>query len=114
MHIDPSIRTSENRRIEVVGLVTSAGGLEAVSAVLRGLPDDFPAAIVVVQYLGSQGTQLAKILSRRSRAVFPHGCRVVRLRAPPFTEKVRSCLLVANLLDDAGIILRATIPIGGR
>ena len=52
-------------RVEVVALVTSAGGLEALSAVLRSLPEDFPAAIVIAQHLGGQGSQLVGILERR-------------------------------------------------
>jgi chemotaxis response regulator CheB len=35
---------------KVVGLAASAGGVEAVSDILAGLPEDFPAAIVVVQH----------------------------------------------------------------
>jgi CheB methylesterase len=49
---------SDTARTEVIGLVTSAGGLEALTAVLRGLPADFPAAIVVAQHLSGQGSQL--------------------------------------------------------
>ena len=44
-------------RFDVVALVTSAGGLEAVSAVLRDLPADFPAAVVVAQHLSGQGSE---------------------------------------------------------
>jgi chemotaxis response regulator CheB len=38
---------SIRRQIEVVGVVSSAGGLQAVSAVLRSLPADFPATVLV-------------------------------------------------------------------
>ena len=54
-------------RFDVVALVTSAGGLEAVSAVLRDLPADFPAAVVVAQHLSGQGSALAGILDRRTK-----------------------------------------------
>lgn len=37
--------------LDVVTLIASAGGLAAVGAVLRGLPADFPAAVVVLQHL---------------------------------------------------------------
>jgi two-component system chemotaxis response regulator CheB len=55
----------EERRIEVVALVTSAGGLEALLSVLRVLPADFPGAVVVAQHLGGQGSKLVEILTRR-------------------------------------------------
>ncbi|XVU30568.1 chemotaxis protein CheB [Actinoplanes sp. CA-054009] len=52
-------------RAEVVALVSSAGGLDALSTVLRTLPEDFPAAIVVALHLGGQGSRLVEILARR-------------------------------------------------
>ena len=51
---------------DVVALVTSAGGLEALSVVLRDLPADLPVAILVQQHLGGQASVLPKILSRRT------------------------------------------------
>jgi two-component system, chemotaxis family, protein-glutamate methylesterase/glutaminase len=39
------------RRFDVVAIGTSAGGLNALSHVLRTLPRDFPSSIVVVQHL---------------------------------------------------------------
>jgi PAS domain S-box-containing protein len=53
--------------VDVVALVTSAGGLDALSAVLRELPEDFPAAVIVAQHLSGQGSRLVEILSRRVR-----------------------------------------------
>jgi PAS domain S-box-containing protein len=53
-------------RYDVVALVTSAGGLEAVGTVLGRLPDDFPTAIIVAQHLGGQGSALVEILGRRT------------------------------------------------
>jgi len=50
---------------EVIALVTSAGGLEALTAVLRALPEDLPAAVVVAQHLGTRGSLLVEILDRR-------------------------------------------------
>ncbi|MEW9552516.1 chemotaxis protein CheB [Nonomuraea sp. NPDC050783] len=49
---------------EVVALVASAGGLDALSAVLRELPADLPAAVVVQQHLGGRGSVLPQILRR--------------------------------------------------
>jgi two-component system chemotaxis response regulator CheB len=52
---------------DVVALAASAGGLTALSQVLAGLPDDFPATIVVVQHLDPRHRSLmADILSRRT------------------------------------------------
>src|SRR3712207_2685411 len=51
--------------VEVVALVTSAGGLEALTRVLADLPADFGAAVVVAQHLGGQGSKLVEILDRR-------------------------------------------------
>src|SRR3712207_8421613 len=59
------IRNPSATRVEVVTLVTSAGGLGALTAVLRGLPEDFPAAAVVAQHLGGQGSSLLEILECR-------------------------------------------------
>jgi two-component system, chemotaxis family, protein-glutamate methylesterase/glutaminase len=39
------------RRFDVVAIGTSAGGLNALSQVLRTLPQNFPSSIVVVQHL---------------------------------------------------------------
>lgn len=54
------------RGIEVVALLASAGGLDALSIVLTDLPAEFPAAIVVMQHLGGQTSVLPTILERRS------------------------------------------------
>lgn len=53
-------------RVTLVALVTSAGGLEALSTVLRQLPADFPAAIALVQHLGGSGSTLVDMLMRRT------------------------------------------------
>jgi PAS domain S-box-containing protein len=52
--------------LDLIALVTSAGGLEAVSTVLRGLPGDLPAAVLVQQHLSGSGSTLATILRRRT------------------------------------------------
>ncbi len=50
--------------IVVVG--ASAGGLEAIGGLLRGLPADFPAAILIVMHIGAT-SHLAHILTRHSK-----------------------------------------------
>jgi len=58
---------SETAAFDVVALAASAGGLNALSEVLLGLPDDFPASIVVIQHLDPRHDSLmASILSRRT------------------------------------------------
>ena len=53
---------------DIVALAASAGGLNALTHVLAALPEDFPAAIVVVQHLDRRHRSLmADILSRRTR-----------------------------------------------
>ncbi len=47
--------------------MASAGGLDALSAVLRDLPVDLPAAMIVQQHLGGRGSTLPRILERRTR-----------------------------------------------
>ena len=64
-HARPAVRTPA-ARFDVVALVTSAGGLEALAAVLSDLPTEFPAAVIVAQHLGGQGSALVEILSRRT------------------------------------------------
>ncbi|UQA55456.1 chemotaxis protein CheB [Polyangium aurulentum] len=67
MHRKRPTSGHEERRFDVVGLVTSLGGLEALGAVLRELPPDFPVPVVVFQHLSAQGSQLAPLLGRRTR-----------------------------------------------
>ena len=53
-------------RFDVVALVTSAGGLEALGTILHALPQSFGAAIIVAQHMGGQGSALVEILSRHT------------------------------------------------
>lgn len=56
-----------NAAFDVIALAASAGGLSALSCILISLPDDFPAALVVVQHLDPRHRSLmADILSRRT------------------------------------------------
>lgn len=51
----------------IVAIATSAGGLNALTEVLSGMPSDFPIPIVVVQHLDPRHRSLmADILSRRT------------------------------------------------
>jgi CheB methylesterase len=70
-------------RIVVVG--ASAGGFEAVRTVLGGLPDDFPAAVLVVIHTGPNGI-LPEALARDLRlrvAAATDGERLNRARHRP-------------------------------
>lgn len=52
----------------VIGIASSAGGLNAVSQILSGLPSSFPAAILIVQHtLPTSRSHLVEILARRTR-----------------------------------------------
>lgn len=52
---------------DVVAMVSSAGGLQALTSVLSDLPADFPAAVTVVQHLDPRHQSLmADILSRHT------------------------------------------------
>ncbi|WP_433064926.1 chemotaxis protein CheB [Dactylosporangium sp. CS-033363] len=62
----PASDEEGTRRTKVIALVTSAGGLDALSSVLRALPEDLPAAVVIAQHLGGQGSVLVSILGRRT------------------------------------------------
>lgn len=50
--------------VELVVLLASAGGLDALSVVLRDLPGEFGAAVVVQQHLGGSSSVLPTILGR--------------------------------------------------
>jgi chemotaxis response regulator CheB len=52
--------------VDMVAVVTSAGGLSALTAVLRELPLDLPAPVVVQQHMGAQDSALVPILQRRT------------------------------------------------
>jgi two-component system chemotaxis response regulator CheB len=52
---------------DIVAVAASAGGLAALSTILSGLPEEFPAAILVVQHLDPRHRSLmAEILSHRT------------------------------------------------
>ena len=52
----------------VVVIGASAGGIDALSTLLAGLPPDFPAPVIIVQHRAPKaGSLLISILARRSR-----------------------------------------------
>jgi two-component system chemotaxis response regulator CheB len=59
-------RAAEEPRPPIVALVCSAGGLQALTAVLGGLPADFGAAVVVAQHQQpTHPSHLSELLARR-------------------------------------------------
>ena len=60
--------TTHERRpaVELVVLLASAGGLDALTTVLRDLPAPLPAAVVVQQHLGGLSSVLPSILARQT------------------------------------------------
>ncbi|BBZ45339.1 chemotaxis protein CheB [Mycobacterium parmense] len=52
--------------VGLVALVASAGGLDAISSVLRDLPVDLPITVVVQQHLGRHDSALPSILRRQT------------------------------------------------
>jgi two-component system chemotaxis response regulator CheB len=64
---DAAEASSTSRPWSVVGLASSAGGVNALTQVLARLPSDLPSAVVVVQHLERHHPSLlAKVLGRRS------------------------------------------------
>lgn len=59
-------RDSRHPPVELVVLLASAGGLDALSIVLHDLPTEFPAAVVVQQHLGGTTSVLPTILGRQT------------------------------------------------
>jgi two-component system chemotaxis response regulator CheB len=52
----------------VIGIAASAGGTEALKVIVSGLPDDFPACLLVVRHRSSDGPDLLPdILRGRTR-----------------------------------------------
>jgi two-component system chemotaxis response regulator CheB len=60
------LATANNHaRVQIVAIGASAGGIEALRHLIAGLPDDFPAAVLVVLHLAPHGTSvLPQILDR--------------------------------------------------
>jgi two-component system chemotaxis response regulator CheB len=49
---------------DIIAIGASAGGVEAISRIVSGLPADLPAAVLVVLHLGSGPSALPEILTR--------------------------------------------------
>jgi two-component system, chemotaxis family, protein-glutamate methylesterase/glutaminase len=65
---EPKLLKNDTNLECVVVVAASAGGLEALSVFLKGLPSDLPAAVLVVQHLErSRSSMMADILKRSSR-----------------------------------------------
>ncbi|ARU63976.1 histidine kinase [Tumebacillus avium] len=65
-HHDPGTSAS-HQNVRIVGLGASAGGLEALEAFFEGVPDDIPAAFVVVQHVSpNYKSFMSDLLSRRT------------------------------------------------
>src|SRR4051812_1324074 len=58
-------RRSGQPAFDVVAVAASAGGLEAITAVLRAFPADFPAAVLVLQHMSNR-TGLVEVLQRQT------------------------------------------------
>src|ERR1035437_5739456 len=59
-----------SRSFPVIAIAASAGGLKALSVILGGLPENFPAAIAIVMHLApDHKSLLAEILNSRSQLV---------------------------------------------
>jgi two-component system chemotaxis response regulator CheB len=67
-HLPEKVLPYSLRNFDVVAMGASAGGLHALSQVLRTLPDNFPSSIVVVQHLAPRHKSwIADLLGRSSR-----------------------------------------------
>lgn len=81
---------ADDRPLAIVGVVASAGGVEALSGFVRSLPADFPAAVLVVLHISESGPSvLPAVLARRCALPVTHAVDGERLRpravlvAPP-------------------------------
>ena len=60
-------RSVVNQPDRVVAIASSMGGIDALTKVVSGLPDDFPAAIVLVQHLSPKHkSYLTQIIARNT------------------------------------------------
>jgi two-component system, chemotaxis family, protein-glutamate methylesterase/glutaminase len=58
---------ADHPAVELVVLLASAGGLDALTVVLHDLPAEFPAAVVVQQHLSGHSSVLPTILGRSTK-----------------------------------------------
>jgi two-component system chemotaxis response regulator CheB len=94
-------------RIPVLALVASAGGLDALTGVLAPLPDDLPAAVLVVQHQAPTppANVLADILQARTALAVRPARDGDRLRpglvlvTPPATHMITTPSAALGLID---------------
>lgn len=98
--------------VELVVLLASAGGLDALSTVLGGLPPDFSAAIVVQQHLGDHDSVLPTIL-RRHTALGVGWARDGQTPAPGYAVICPPAMQL-ELTPDGRCCLRAMNGLGVR
>lgn len=68
MEADPITPSRTESEFPIVALACSQGGLNALTIVLGGLPEDFPAAVIVLQHQSpDHPNSLAAILDRECR-----------------------------------------------
>jgi two-component system, chemotaxis family, protein-glutamate methylesterase/glutaminase len=68
MQPDRRARRQRSKQFDIVAIAASAGGLNALTAVLARLPEDFGAIVVVVQHLDPRHRSLMpQIIGRRAR-----------------------------------------------
>jgi two-component system chemotaxis response regulator CheB len=111
LHSHPSLgRDPYAVKFPVVALVTSAGGLDALSEVLAALPGDLPAAVLVVQHLQpEQPSRLAAILDHRTDLTVVaarNGDELVRGRvlvAPPARHLLVTSEARIGLIDSGAL-----------
>ena len=65
----------------VVVIAASAGGVQALSKIIKGLPANFPAAVVIVQHRSPKlASLLAKVLARHSKLPVQDADQGARMR----------------------------------
>lgn len=73
----------ERSGVDALALVASAGGMGALTIVLRSLPADIPVAVVVQQHLSSHGSALVRILRQRTDHEIAWAADGAALRSQP-------------------------------
>lgn len=95
--------------VAVVALVASAGGLGAISTVLGAFGADIPAAIIVAQHLGGQGSTLIEILRRRF--VLPINWMTDGVALRPGEVMVCPPRTAAEILPDGTVVLTGSVVV---
>jgi signal transduction histidine kinase/CheY-like chemotaxis protein len=69
------------RPFEVVALLASLGGVEAVATVLAALPAGFPGAVIVALHLGGEPAAVSRLITRRAKLPVTWAADGVRIEA---------------------------------